>query len=84
MKLKNIMKPSLFHQLHRPSLMCRANKRLGADQALRHRYFSDLPLRVHELQDDEHIYSVPGVRFLPEERRYSVLKAAAELRSRNR
>jgi hypothetical protein len=36
------------------------------------------------LQDDEHIYSVPGVRFLPEERRYSVLKAAAELRSRNR
>jgi len=64
--------------------MFRANKRLGADQALRHRYFSDLPVRVHELGDDEHIYSVPGVRFLPEDRRYSVLKAAAELRNRSR
>ena len=63
---------------------CRANKRLGAEQALRHRYFSDLPVRVHELGDDEHIYCVPGVRFLPEDRRYSVLKAAAEIRNRNR
>ncbi len=63
----------------------RANKRLGADQALRHRYFSDLPVRVHELGDDEHIYIVPGVRFLPEDRRYSVLKAAAaDLRNRSR
>ena len=65
-------------------MMCRANKRLGADQALRHRHFSDLPLKLHELREDEHIYSAPGVRFLPEERRYSVLKAAAELRNRSR
>jgi hypothetical protein len=69
-------------RLFSPSV--RANKRLGADQALRHRYFSDLPVRVHELGDDEHIYIVPGVRFLQEDRRYSVLKAAADLRNRSR
>ncbi|XP_023319481.1 cyclin-dependent kinase 14 [Eurytemora carolleeae] len=66
-------------------LQPRANKRLGAEQALRHRFFSDLPAKLLDLTDDQHIYAVPGVKFHHEEQRYSVLKAAAaELRSRHR
>ncbi len=34
-------------------LQQRANKRVGADQALRHRYFSDLPGAIYELRDGE-------------------------------
>ncbi len=34
-------------------LQQRANKRVGADQALRHRYFSDLPAAIYELRDGE-------------------------------
>jgi cyclin-dependent kinase 15 len=32
-------------------LQPKANKRLSADQALMHRYFSDLPPSIHELDD---------------------------------
>jgi cyclin-dependent kinase 14 len=34
-------------------LQQRAQKRIGAEQALRHRYFSDLPQKIHELGDGE-------------------------------
>jgi len=71
---------SLANMLLQP----RAIKRLAADQALRHRFFSDLPAQVLDVRDDQHIYVVPGVKFQAEDRRYSVLKAAADLRSRNR
>ena len=34
-------------------LQQRAQKRIGAEQALRHRYFSDLPPKIHEIGDGE-------------------------------
>ena len=34
-------------------LQPKAGKRIGAEQALRHRYFSDLPPTIHELSDGE-------------------------------
>ena len=34
-------------------LQQRANKRIGADQALRHRFFSDFPAAIHDLRDGE-------------------------------
>ncbi|CAB4061525.1 CDK14 [Lepeophtheirus salmonis] len=37
-------------------LQQKANKRVGADQALRHRYFSDLPSRIHDLEDEESVF----------------------------
>jgi hypothetical protein len=37
-------------------LQQRAQKRIGAEQALRHRYFSDLPPKIHELGDGEKFF----------------------------
>nr|XP_040565169.1 cyclin-dependent kinase 14-like isoform X2 [Lepeophtheirus salmonis] len=65
-------------------LQQKANKRVGADQALRHRYFSDLPSRIHDLEDEESVFSIPGVKLYPEERRYphTILKVANEMKQR--
>jgi cyclin-dependent kinase 14 len=34
-------------------LQPKPNKRVGAEQALKHRYFSDLPHAIHDLTDGE-------------------------------
>ena len=62
-------------------LQPKASKRIGTDQALRHRYFSDLPPAIHDLDDEESVFAVPGVKLHLEDRSYgghSVLKVAQE------
>jgi len=44
-------------------LQSRAGKRVSAEQALRHRYFSDLPSSLHSLHPQESVYSIPGLSF---------------------
>jgi len=44
-------------------LQPRAGRRVSAEQALRHRYFSDLPSSLHSLHPQESIYSLPGMSF---------------------
>ena len=39
-------------------LQQRAQKRIGAEQALRHRYFAELPLKIFELDDGECKFSI--------------------------
>lgn len=57
-------------------LQQRANKRIGADQALRHRYFAELPLKIHELDDEDSVFSIQGVKLWPEERPRQHLNAS--------
>ena len=47
-------------------LQPRASRRVSAEQALRHRYFSDLPASIHSLGPGESVYSLPGVTFSQE------------------
>ena len=47
-------------------LQPRAGKRVSAEQALRHRYFSDLPSSLHSLHPEQSIYTVPGVEYCQE------------------
>jgi cyclin-dependent kinase 14 len=63
-------------------LQPRAQKRISAEQAMRHRYFSDLPHALHELKDHQNIFCVPGLKFNHDDRRYSVMKMAAEIKNR--
>ena len=44
-------------------LQPRAQRRVSAEAALRHRYFSDLPASLHSLHPRASVYSVPGVTF---------------------
>merc|ERR1719270_416511 len=44
-------------------LQSRAGKRVSAEQAPRHRYFSDLPSSLHSLHPQESVYSIPGLSF---------------------
>ncbi|XP_013408537.1 cyclin-dependent kinase 14-like [Lingula anatina] len=41
-------------------------KRISAKNAMYHDYFSDLPPRIHELPDVASIYTIPGLRLVPE------------------
>ena len=63
-------------------LQPRAQKRISAEQAMRHRYFSDLPHALHELKDHQNIFCVPGLKFNHDDRRYSVMKMASEIKNR--
>jgi len=47
-------------------LQPRASRRVSAEQALSHRYFSELPASIHSLGPGESIYSLPGVTFSQE------------------
>ncbi|XP_072155857.1 uncharacterized protein Eip63E isoform X1 [Bemisia tabaci] len=47
-------------------LQLRPDKRLGAEEALRHRYFASLPRKLYELPDEVSIFSVEGVSIHPE------------------
>jgi len=49
-------------------LQLNPDKRIGAEAALRHRYFSNLPKKLYELPDEDSIFSVEGVYLLPEGR----------------
>ena len=60
----------------------RAPNRISAEQALRHRYFSDLPHELHNLKDHQNIFCVPGLKFNHDDRRYSVMKMASEIKNR--
>ncbi|GLG99780.1 Serine/threonine-protein kinase PFTAIRE-1 [Gryllus bimaculatus] len=42
--------------------------RIGAEEALRHRYFAPLPRKLYELPDETSIFSVEGVHLFPENR----------------
>ncbi|KAJ9600829.1 hypothetical protein L9F63_001041, partial [Diploptera punctata] len=42
------------------------DERIGAEEALRHRYFSPLPRKLYELPDETSIFSVEGVFLYPE------------------
>ncbi|KAF6203293.1 hypothetical protein GE061_003711 [Apolygus lucorum] len=44
------------------------DKRIGAEDALRHKYFSSLPKKLYELPDDVSIFTVEGVHLHPENR----------------
>ena len=46
----------------------RAGKRISAEQALRHRYFSDLPAGLAGLPARHSIYSVAGLQYCEEQR----------------
>jgi len=48
-------------------LQQKAQKRTGADQALRHRYFAELPHKIFELGDEDSIFSVHGVKLWSED-----------------
>jgi len=63
-------------------LQPRAPKRISAEQALRHRYFSDLPHELHNLKSHQNIFCVPGLKFNHDDRRYSVMKMASEIKNR--
>ena len=47
-------------------LQARAGRRVSADQALRHRYFSDLPASLLTLHPQQSLYTVPGLEFCQE------------------
>ena len=47
-------------------LQARAGRRVSAEQALRHRYFSDLPASLHSLHPQQSLYTVPGLEFCQE------------------
>ncbi|XP_018575481.1 cyclin-dependent kinase 14 isoform X2 [Anoplophora glabripennis] len=47
-------------------------KRLGAEEAMTHRYFDGLPKKLLELPDDSSIFTVEGVHLCPEQ--YSGIK----------
>ena len=51
-------------------LQSRAGKRVSAEQALRHRYFSDLPSSLHSLHPQESVYSIPGLSFFHDHDRW--------------
>jgi len=51
-------------------LQQRGNKRIGAEPALMHRYFADLPQKLHDIDDEESIFTVPGVKLWAEDRRF--------------
>ena len=46
-------------------LQQKAQKRTGADQALRHRYFAELPHKIFELGDGKHTFSFLSQLFTP-------------------
>lgn len=79
--------PRLHDTAHAESLaslllQARAQRRISAEQALRHRYFSDLPVGLLELRDQQPIYSIPNLTFHHDDRRYSVMKLAQDLKNR--
>ena len=45
-------------------LQVRAGRRVSADQALRHRYFSDLPASLHTLHPQQTIFSTQEVYYV--------------------
>ncbi|CAA9994597.1 unnamed protein product [Nesidiocoris tenuis] len=49
-------------------LQVNPDKRIGAEEALRHKYFSSLPRKLYELPDDVSIFSVEGIYLHPENR----------------
>ena len=53
-------------------LQQRAQKRIGADQALRHRYFSDLPPKIFELGDGA--FPIDHFFFTLEVKRHSLMQ----------
>uniref|UniRef100_A0A0A9Y8F5 cyclin-dependent kinase n=2 Tax=Lygus hesperus TaxID=30085 RepID=A0A0A9Y8F5_LYGHE len=44
------------------------DRRIGAEDALRHKYFANLPKKLYELPDDVSIFTVEGIRLHPENR----------------
>lgn len=51
-------------------LQQKGNKRIGAEPALMHKYFADLPQKLHDLDNEESIFTVPGVKLWAEDRRF--------------
>ncbi|XP_066991675.1 cyclin-dependent kinase 14 isoform X2 [Anabrus simplex] len=49
-------------------LQLNPDDRIGAEEALRHRYFAPLPRKLYELPDETSIFSVEGVYLYPEGR----------------
>lgn len=56
--------------------------RISAKDALKHKYFCDLPQRVFEIPENVSIFRIPGCILSPENNNFSlsVMKAAAKLR----
>nr|XP_027209361.1 cyclin-dependent kinase 14-like [Penaeus vannamei] len=63
-------------------LQIQPNKRISSELALRHSYFADLPPSIYDLDPEQSIFSVGGVRVAQELRNYptSVIQAAREIR----
>ncbi|XP_026480878.1 LOW QUALITY PROTEIN: cyclin-dependent kinase 14-like [Ctenocephalides felis] len=53
-------------------LQLNPDDRIGADECLKHRYFSSLPPKLHELPDEASIFSVEGVFLYPEHRQAGI------------
>lgn len=47
-------------------LQMHPDKRISAEDAMRHRYFQNLPKELYELPDETSIYSVSGISLFPE------------------
>ena len=57
---------SFGEQLVSLMLQARAGRRVSAEQALRHRYFSDLPASLHSLHPQQTIFSTGEVCYVEE------------------
>lgn len=53
-------------------LQLNPDDRIGAEEALTHRYFASLPKKLYELPDETSIFSVEGVHLYPETRSISL------------
>jgi len=65
-------------------LQVQPRRRILAKSAMRHQYFNDLPIKIHDLPEQVSIYNVPGCKLMPEMHNHpiSVIRAAAKLRER--
>ncbi|KAK2153843.1 hypothetical protein LSH36_283g01003 [Paralvinella palmiformis] len=47
-------------------LQLQPKKRICAQNALHHKYFSDLPMSIHDIDSNTSIFDIPGIKLAPE------------------
>ncbi|XP_076041689.1 cyclin dependent kinase Eip63E isoform X2 [Oratosquilla oratoria] len=65
-------------------LQIQPSKRISADNGLRHKYFSDLPPQIFDLDPERSVFSVGAVRMAQEPHNYptAVIQVAREMRKK--
>ncbi|XP_041374809.1 cyclin-dependent kinase 14-like [Gigantopelta aegis] len=58
-------------------LQMEPTKRLSADSAMKHEYFSDLPPMIHALPDTSSVFDIPGIKLQPEMDSVSCMKRSS-------